>query len=271
MRFKKIYIEITNKCNLNCSFCEPHKRTFKDMSLEEFNLILEKIKPYTEYIYLHVKGEPLLHPKFYDLCKLAYEKGFKINVTTNGTLLNNNLDATKYIRQLNISLHATNSKEIIEIAKTIKDCYVSFRVWSVDKDSSTIDLLENEFDVDLKNKLKQKLNEVNHDNLAKEINFTIKDNFYISVQNEWEWPDINSNAESNGYCHALKDHIAILVDGSVVPCCLDNNGDITLGNIFKDTFDSIINSQRVNNMIEGFKNRICTEELCKKCTYKLKF
>ena len=262
MRFKKIYIEITNKCNLNCPFCVPHKRAFRDMSVQEFSHILEQIKPYTDYIYLHVKGEPLLHPNFTEFCKIAFEKGFNVNITTNGTLLSQNLEATKYIRQLNISLHATNDLEIIKTAKQIENCYVNFRVWNGNEE--TLTLLEKEFNIDISQKLKEKTSDT-------EINFTLKDNFYISFQNEWEWPDITSNKTSNSYCHALKDHIAILVDGTVVPCCLDNNGDIPLGNIFEEKFENILKTSRVQNMIKGFQNRICTEELCKKCTYKLRF
>ncbi len=232
------------------------------MTISQFKYILEQIKPYTDYIYLHVKGEPLLHPYFYDFCKLAYEMGFKVNVTTNGTLLSKNMDAFKYVRQLNLSLHATNDEEIIKQAMNIKNCYVNFRVWNGNKE--TIRLLEDNFNSDINDRIKSSKSNA-------EINFTLKDNYYISFQNEWEWPDINSKNSTNGYCHALKDHIAILVDGAVVPCCLDNNGDIKLGNIFEEKFEDILNSERVANMLEGFKNRVCTEELCKKCTYKLRF
>ena len=273
MRFKKIYIEITNICNMNCSFCPPHNRKNEYMNRENFEKILDKIKPYTEYIYLHVKGEPMLHPDFDDFVKLANDKGFFVNITTNGTLLDKHLNATKYIRQLNISLHATNNKEIIDTAKQIKDCYVNFRVWNVgNNDNETITLLENAFDIDINSMLKERLEKVNHNSLEKEINFTLKDNFYISLQNEFKWPDLNEqNIAKNGYCHALKDHVAILVDGTVVPCCLDNNGDINLGNIINDSFENIINSKKVTDMLEGFKNRTCNEELCKKCEYKNKF
>ena len=232
------------------------------MSIDEFETILKRIKPFTEYIYLHVKGEPLLHPNFNEFCKLAYNIGFKVNVTTNGTLLSKNIEAFKYIRQVNISLHATDSVEIIKEAKKIKNSYVSFRVWNGNKE--LIKLLENEFCEDISSK-------INNSKSTTESNFTIKDNYYISFQDEWEWPDINSTNSTNGYCHALKDHIAILADGTVVPCCLDNNGNINLGNIFKDNFEDILNSEKTIKMIEGFKNRVCTEELCKKCTYKLRF
>ena len=133
MRFKRIYIEITNICNLKCAFCPPHKRENRFMSLDEFKLILEKIKPYSEYIYLHVKGEPMLHPNFDEFITYAYTQGFKTNLTTNGTLLKNHLPITKYLRQINISLHATNSKEIIELTKDINDTIINNHVLPANK------------------------------------------------------------------------------------------------------------------------------------------
>ena len=275
MRFKKIYIEITNKCNLNCSFCVPHKRAFKDMSKEEYLRILEQIKTYTKYIYLHVKGEPMLHPHFKDFVKIAYDNGFFVNITTNGTKLKENIDAIQFVRQLNISLHATNSAEIIKTAKQVHNCYVSFRVWNGNntslEENQTIELLSKEFNVDILSLIKAKIIDKDSKTLNTELNLAIKDNFYISVQNEWEWPDIASSNDTNGYCHALKDHIAILADGNVVPCCLDNNGDIILGNIFKEDLETILNSKCAIKIADGFKNRICVEKLCQKCTYKLRF
>ncbi len=240
MRFKKIYIEITNICNLKCPFCPPHNRENKYMSFDEFKTILDKIKPYTNYIYLHVKGEPMLHPDFDKFVKYAFDEGFFVNVTTNGTLLENHLNVTKFIRQLNISLHATNDIEIFKKANEINDCIVNFRIWN-----------------------------------GKDIiptNYSLGENHFISLQNEFEWPDISKESmEKNGYCHATKDHIAILVDGTVVPCCLDNNGDINLGNIFNQELEDILNSERFIKMQEGFKNRVCVEKLCQNCTYKNRF
>ena len=275
MEFKKIYIEITNICNLNCSFCPPHKRQNEYMSFDNFKHILEQIRPFTKYIYLHVKGEPLLHPEFDTFVKYANEQGFLVNITTNGTLLDKHLESTKYLRQLNISLHATNKEEIIETAKTIKDCYVNFRVWNFENDfqnNETILLLEKSFGVDISKIFTNKEETKNVKLSTSQTNFTLKDNFYISLQNEFAWPDINSNNDNeSGYCHATTDHIAILVDGTVVPCCLDNNGDINLGNIYKQSLEEILNTPRFLEMKNGFKNRICIEKLCKNCEFKNKF
>lgn len=256
MKFKRIYIEITNICNLKCYFCPPHNRENRSMTFDEFKIILEKIKPYTEYIYLHVKGEPMLHPEFDNFVKYAYENNFKINLTTNGTLLKNHLAITKFLRQINISLHATNSKDIIKTAKEINDTIINFRVWNINENLEAIQLLENEFNTKIESSK----------------NFTLGKNKFLSQESLFKWPDISSDDHfDTGYCHALKDQIAILVDGTVVPCCLDNNGDLNLGNIFTQTFEEILHSSRTQNIIVGFKNRVAAEKLCQKCAYKNKF
>ena len=256
MRFKRVYIEVTNVCNLNCEFCMQHNRVNKFMSFEEFKIILDEIKPFTKYIFLHVKGEPLLHPEIDNFIKYAFSEGFEINLTTNATLLKEHLNITKYLRQINISLHATNDIEIVKVAKLINNCIINFRVWNFEENKEAITLLENEFNIAIKDV----------------TNFKIKDNIFVSAQNRFKWPDISSKTNlEHGYCHALKDQIAILVDGTVVPCCLDNNGDIPLGNIFDKTFDEIISSEKVTNIINGFQNRVCVEELCKKCEFKTRF
>lgn len=256
MRFKRVYIEITNVCNLKCSFCPPHKRENKFMSFDEFKMILDKIKNYTEYIYLHVKGEPTLHPDFDKFVEYANLKGFKINLTTNGTMLKDHLSITKYLRQINISLHATNSEEIINVAKNINDCIVNFRIWNIDENPTAKKLLEDAFNKEI----------------ASSKNFTLANNIFLSQENLFDWPDINGDETTqNGYCHGLLSQVAILADGTVVPCCLDNNGDINLGNIFEDNFEIIIASNRATKILEGFKNRIAVEDLCKKCKFKNKF
>ncbi len=264
MRFKRIYIEITNICNLNCAFCTPHTRENKYMNFEEFKQILDKIKPFTEYIYLHVKGEPLLHKDVDKFVKYAYDNGFKINLTTNATLLKNHLEITKYLRQINVSLHATNNKEIVETCSKITDCIVNFRIWTFDESEEPLECIKDVFN----------LKQVNFKVLAEKekiSNYTISKNMFISTASKFEWPDMNSENSTNGYCHALKDQIAILVDGSVIPCCLDNNGELTLGNIFNNSLENIITSNRAVSIRNGFNNRIAVEELCKKCTYKNRF
>lgn len=253
MRFKRVYIEITNVCNLNCEFCLPHHRENRFMNFDEFKCILSKIKPYTKYIYLHVKGEPLLHPNIDEFIKYAYDEGFYINLTTNATLLSEHLDVTKYLRQINISLHATNNKEIIKLVKQISDTIICFRIWNIHENLQMKEALEKEFNV----------------LIPDSENFTLGNNIFLSQKDKFSWPTLDTNTKTeNKYCYGLISQIAILVDGTVTPCCLDNDGDIALGNIFHQELEAIITNTKSANIINGFKNRVAVEELCQKCTFR---
>ena len=83
-KFKKMYIEITNICNLNCIFCPKTLRKPKFMSCDEFKIIADKLKNYGDYIYLHVLGEPLLHPDIEKILSISESFNFKVIITTNG-------------------------------------------------------------------------------------------------------------------------------------------------------------------------------------------
>lgn len=263
--YKKVYIEITNNCNLNCDFCIKNTRPHKYMSIEEFKKILSKLNGYTKYLYFHILGEPLLHPKINEFIDIA-SKNYKINITTNGYLTKNIIN-NKHIRQLNISLHSYNEKYKISlneymnnIFNTIdilyKYTYISLRLWTKSKYSESIlEMINKRYNTNLKiNTLKN--------------NTTITKNIFISINKEFIWPDLNNSYYNEiGTCYALTSHIGILVDGTIVPCCLDSKGIINLGNIYKDDLNDVINSKRYQTMLNGFKNNKKCEELCKKCKF----
>ena len=262
MRFKKIYIETTNLCNLNCDFCIKNRRKKEIMTIQNFKIILSKIKNYTNYIYLHILGEPLLNPKLNEFILLASNEGFNINITTNGYLIDKIKD-NKNIRQVNISLHSFDVKYNVELKKYLNnifdsveeliknDTYVSLRLWVKNKYSEDI------------------INEVNNYykvNITK--NTKIKESLFFNFEKQFIWPDLNNSYyNESGKCYGLTDHIGILVDGTIVPCCLDTLGIINLGNIFKEEIDEILNKKTVIKMIEGFKNNKKEMELCKHCNF----
>ena len=260
---KKIYIEITNSCNLDCSFCIKNKRKSKFMSFNEFKTVLDKVSGYTNYLYFHVMGEPLLHPKINEFIDFAHER-FYINITTNGYLINRL--KTKNIRQLNISVHSYDPKygislheyldNIFEVVDKLDNTYISYRFWVKNKYSSDIlDIINKHYSTDY---LVDDLKKAN----------ILKKNVFINTNKEFVWPSLDNNINSSvGTCYALKDHIGILSDGTVVPCCLDSAGIINLGNIFDDELRNILNSKRVINLIDGFKRHEKREELCKKCNF----
>lgn len=275
MRFKKIYIEITNCCNLSCSFCSIDNRAKRVMSLEEFEHILKEIKPYTNTIYLHVKGEPLLHPNLESLLSSAKKYQFRINITTNGINLPQCVQIlNKYscVKKLNISLHAEyKNSEIIEhileaTTKLRKDIIVVFRLWTLK--GKKLDKKSEEIVEKLKNfyNLSQEIVDKMHFDQNIKINSTT----YVDKDEEFTWPS-KSSYKSCGYCVALKTQIAILVDGTVVPCCLDSNGMIPLGNIYQESFATILASKRLKILRTSFQNNNPSEELCQSCTFKERF
>ncbi|MBW9156079.1 MULTISPECIES: radical SAM/SPASM domain-containing protein [Clostridium] len=288
-KFKKFYIEITNVCNLCCSFCPQTQRSPEFMTLETFSKILDQIKPHTDYIYFHVKGEPLMHPKLDEFLDLSYEKGFKVNITTNGTLINkvkNNIILKPSLRQINFSLHSFDGNE----GATCKDEYVnniisyvkqaiattdtlfSLRLWNLDVDNTTnleakknrdlLAVIENAFN------LPYKIEEEIHPGRG----IKICDKVYLNQDHEFKWPDLLVEEDNSpGFCYGLRSQVAILVDGTVVPCCLDGEGVINLGNIHKTPFSEIVESQRAKDIFNGFSRREAVEELCRKCGYRKKF
>ena len=271
-KYKKIYIEITNICNLNCSFCSKSNKEKKYMSLEEFETILNKIKDYTDYIYLHVKGEPLLHPNIIKFINLANKYNLKVNLTTNATLfdkLSKDLGKCNNLNKINFSLHSENNKKdyLESIFNNIKylnkNTTCIYRLWTLNNNQ----LDEKSTKIVEKIKGYYNLPQETVEKIKTDNNIKISSTIYVDKDNIFEWPIIN-DYQSNGYCYALKTQIAILVDGTVVPCCLDAEGIIDLGNIYNQDLEVIINSDRYQLLKKSFQDRNPCENLCKSCTFK---
>ena len=273
--YNKVYIEITNICNMNCSFCHGHKRAPRKMSTDEFSLILDKLTDQTKYIYYHLMGEPLTHPDLPEFIKLAKDRGYKSIITTNGTLLkcrgNDILSAG--VHKVNISLHSFENGSYEEHVRYIRELaqfsklaaeqgtIVVFRLWNKGVDGGL-----NE------NSLKTLKEELSGDWLENSRGIKICHNTYLEWGERFEWPDENAEIKGNKFfCYGLKDQFGILADGTVVPCCLDSDGIINLGNIFNEDIKSILNSKRALDIVDGFKRGKASEELCKKCGYAQRF
>ena len=275
-RFKKIYIEITNKCNLNCSFCSEIKKPIKEISVTDFEIIINKVKEYTDYIYLHVKGEPLLHSHLDELLSICDNNKIFVNITTNGTLLKERkkeLLSHKSIRQINISLHAQNNKkdyfkDIFNTCEELsKNIYINYRIWSLN------DSKINKESTIIVNKIKDYYNLSTDfvNKIKSNSNITIKDNIYLNISNLFVWPDESLGLNIDAKCYGLIDQLGILVDGTVIPCCLDSNGVINLGNIFIESLEDILNMSFSKEIIRGFKNNKSVCKLCKNCNFRNRF
>ena len=273
--YNKVYLEITNICNMNCSFCHGHKRELKRMSKDEFLVILDKLSEQTKYIYYHLMGEPLTHPLLPEFIQLAGERGYKSILTTNGTLLAKRSEEllSAGLHKVNLSLHSfengTNEQhekyvhELAEFAKSAaaQGIIVVFRLWNKGVDDGKNDIA---LDVLKAN--------IEGDWVENSRGLKIRDKIYLEWGERFEWPDIEAQEKGNKFfCYGLKDQFGILVDGTVVPCCLDSDGVICLGNIFNEDIQAILDSPRATDMVEGFKCGKATEDLCRRCGYAQRF
>lgn len=261
--FNRIYIEITNICNLNCDFCPHTNRIKKSMTTDEFEKVILEIKDYTKHIYLHVKGEPLMHKDLDGILKIANKYNLNVNITTNARVLKDKLDVinSNKVRQLNISLHSFNNideiKELLSVLDKINNSYISLRLWNNKDNDEILDILESHYNKKIEFTGKR---------------FTLTNKVYLDKDIRFEWPDINKEVITTcGTCKGGKSQIAILVDGKVVPCCLDNDGVVNLGNIFDSSLEEILNSKRYKDIVTGFNNNKLVEELCQKCGYRDRF
>lgn len=273
--FKKIYIEITNICNLKCKFCPDTSRTKKFMEASNFENVLKKIAPYTNLICLHVKGEPLLHPELEKILKIAENYNLKVNITTNGTLIKEKLNIVKEakaIRQINFSLHSITQNDsfnkdylynIFTSVEQLQNIIISFRLWNTKK------LQDNSINKEIIEEIQKYYKIQNLDKILKQKSyFKLRENIFINQDLEFKWPNIKGEPIiKEARCLALKEQIAILVDGTVVPCCLDNNGDIPLGNIFNESLEEIMSKEKTQNIKKNFENRNVICKLCKTCGF----
>lgn len=286
--FKKVYIEITSVCNLSCVFCPPTARAKGFIQVDTFKKVLDQVKAHTDYIYLHVKGEPLMHPKLDELLDAAHERGLKVNITTNGTLINkakHRLLGKPALRQMNFSLHSFDGHQgstdrdqyladILQFVREAEEHKVifSFRLWNLTQDNATnldrqrnretLSIIEREFNLDFQ--IEEKVVPGSGVKIAERI--------YLNQDHEFEWPSLDAPEDDGvGFCHALRSQAAVLVDGTVVPCCLDGEGVINLGNIHETSFSEIVEGERANNIYYGFSRREAVEELCRKCGYRKRF
>lgn len=229
------------------------------MSLEEFEIILNKLEGITKYLYFHVLGEPLIHPLINDFINIAKEKGFFVNITTNGYLIDKIKD-NKNIRQLNLSLHSFSNiykksleeymNDIFRVADKLKEyTYINYRLW-VGENKDIIKILESKYNVEIKESMK------------------LENNVFIDIDESFIWPDLENELDQDGKCFGLITHFGILSDGTIIPCCLDSKGDISLGNVFKDDLRKVLNSSRANDMRNNFKNGKRCEILCRHCGFK---
>jgi radical SAM protein with 4Fe4S-binding SPASM domain len=285
--FQKVYLEITSRCNLACSFCPPTARHAEFIAPEEFRRRLREVRPFSSLVALHVKGEPLLHPQLGLLLDLCREEGIQAVITTNGTLIaqaRGALLGKPALKQVNLSLHSFDAARPAKLAAYLEPLLafaaeaaaggtvISFRLWNGEAGKDGLGRWQRG------GPLLSRLVDVFPDagdlarTLAPGAGIRLAERIYLNRDLVFDWPDPHAPEDgATGFCHGLRTHVAILVDGTVVPCCLDGEGVLALGNVQEAPFAELIDSVRARQIKEGFSQRRAVEDLCRRCGYRKKF
>lgn len=287
MKFYRIYIELTNVCGLRCTFCPSKNLPNTSMSLEFFESIIQEAKHFTREIACHVVGDPLTLSNLYDYLELLHKHKLKAMLTTSGYFMKKHGYETLFhpaVKQINVSLNAFNKNDTSisfeqymqpilklchEKVEQEKEIFINLRMWNLDEimseekfNTQLFSLLEKEFDVEL---------DLKGLDPKEKKNIRLENKVLLHFDNYFEWPSLKNKNYGHGTCQGLNSHIGILANGDVVPCCLDNDAVIKLGNVKEQSLKEIVYGKRATEMIEGFKKNMCSEEMCLKCSYKERF
>lgn len=276
---KRAYVEITNICNLRCSFCPGTGREGRFMTAEAFRVLTEKLRGHVSYLYLHVMGEPLLHPQLEELLSIGAEKGFRICLTTNGTLLEKTADvllSAPALHKVSISLHSAEGNGVEELAGYLGAAWdfavqaaqagiiCALRLWNVGgaeaRNGEILSFLADKlgtYPLDLPQ--------------PRQGSWKLGEKLYLEQAEKFDWPDLEAAETGTRFCLGLREQAAVLCDGTVVPCCLDHEGDVPLGNLLEQDLRDILDSPRARALVQGFSEGRPSEELCRRCGFATRF
>ena len=279
--FAKLYLEITSRCNLACSFCPGTTRPAKFLTVEEFTVLARRLRPHGQYLYFHVMGEPLLHPQLPELLQQAGDLGFRVILTTNGTLLpkrQEELLAAPALHKVNLSLHAPEANGVTEFTPYLTGCtdflraaaekrlLCSLRLWNLDG-ADTVG--QHQYNGQIVAALEQAFPQPWVKNTR---GYRLADRIFLEWGEKFDWPDLQApDRGGTCFCYGLRDQVAVLSDGTVVPCCLDREGAMALGSLFETPLEEILETPRARAIYDGFSRREAVEPLCRTCGFARRF
>jgi len=277
----RVYVEITDVCNLHCSFCPGTARPPRFMSVEEFARVADRLRGHTGYLYFHLMGEPLLHPDLPALLQAAGDRGFRVCLTTNGTLLpqaSQTLLSAPALHKVSVSLHSFEGSDgaagdlnaYLEgvwrfvSAASEKGVLCALRLWNAGGREGK----NREIAAFFSEKLQKDVEAVVPDSRGSR---TLRPNLFLERAEKFDWPEKDAALQQTEFCLGLRRQLGVLCDGTVVPCCLDSEGTLALGNLLQDDWDTVCGGERARRIYEGFSRREPAEELCRRCGYARRF
>lgn len=249
------------------------------MPPEEFRILARRLRPHTGFLYLHVMGEPLLHPQLGELLEIGAAEGFRICLTTNGILLEQRhqlLLSAPVLHKLSVSLHSMEGNNAGALGGYLTGVWESvqalsragiicaLRLWNIGgqetRNGEILSFLGDRLGthpLDLPQ--------------LRRGSWKLGQRLYLEQAEKFDWPELEGPERAAGFCLGLRDQVAVLVDGTVTPCCLDHEGDIPLGNLLAEELEGILSSPRARAVCDGFSQRRPSEELCRRCGFAERF
>lgn len=272
---------------MQCNFCPAVIRDNKMMDLDLFEKIVAQVAPLTDLICFHLMGDPLVHPQLAEMVEICDQHKASIFLVTNGVLMRPekfNLLLHSRIYQINFSLHSffdnfpdkdpSNYLERIfdfterALAERPK-LYLNYRLWNLNDPMGS-----NTPNTEMLNRICERFvfNTPTKIDVRKQKSINIQDRLYLHFDTEFIWPSLDLPVlGTNGRCYGLSSHFGILVDGTVVPCCLDKEASIPLGSVLDTPITEILGSRRAQDILKGFKQKKLVENLCQRCQYIERF
>lgn len=288
MKFHRVYVEVTNICGLSCSFCPPKHQSTETMTNIFFENVLQQLRAYTDEIALHVMGDPMVLSDLNTYLDAAKRQNMRVVITTSGFYMDSKRAQTLFhpaVKQVNISLNSfnknTTSRSLREYLEPIlvfceekidrgSDFFVNLRLWNLDEAGYEADYNRELFTI-FEQRFAFPSGSIQERASGLRQGVRLASKVLLHFDRYFEWPSLDLPVIGDGFCHGLSSQIAILSDGRVVPCCLDAEGYIELGNIKETNLDKILSSKRAVAIREGFSSGKAVEELCQKCSYKERF
>ena len=287
-RYRRAYVEISNICNLKCDFCPTVDRQNAVMDLIQFEKIARDVQPFVDEICLHLMGEPLGHPDFAGFVDVCARIALPVSVTTNGTLITGaRREALLHpiVRQVNVSVQSYEAnfgdkdpKAYLsrvfaftrEALEKRPDLYINYRLWDLDDPAAKSDrngrvrtAIEAEFGVSF-DAFKVDVRRRKGHNLVGRLS--------VHFDSRFTWPSPTLPVRSTeGFCHGLSSHFGVHADGTLVPCCLDKEAAVSLGNCHDRPVAELLESPKAVAIRDGFARGELVDDLCQRCPFISRF
>jgi len=258
------------------------------MTLEHFEEINKQLKPYTKELAYHIVGDPLVLSNLDKYLNISLKHDLKVNIVTTANNISekhHEVLMNETIKQINFSINSYNANshkksldeylnpilDFIEYAQNRKhEYFINLRIWNLDDDKSA-----REFNQAVFEKVNKRFgSDIDIEDIYKNRpkNIRVDRKLFFNFDEYFNWPSLENDFVSDkGFCYGLDSHFGILTSGDVVPCCLDQNACINLGNTNTSPLGDILSSPRVKAIQKGFKEGKVIEELCQKCEYRTRF